>query len=206
MFPQGIRYVAYSYREEANFSRARYGYRLQPECHVWERAQAAFTFAFQDRLCQLARTRRRLYDDGTVFVLDLADARQSGRSADRTVGLDSRHPHPTTEACAAEACCGVREPHAHQYGAEAASPGGRATTPLAQAQSLPVPLWCLSAPVADAALPGVCRAAVRSPRLTPATAGEPSGWAARTSGQPEEALCRPGDKREKEGGATCRVI
>jgi len=31
-----------------------------------------YTFDFQDNLDTLGRTRRRIYDDGDIFVLDLA--------------------------------------------------------------------------------------------------------------------------------------
>jgi hypothetical protein len=69
---QSVRYVAYSYRTEANFSREAFDHRLDPEEFAWTRTQARHALDFQDNLMQLSLTRRRIYDDGDIFVLDLA--------------------------------------------------------------------------------------------------------------------------------------
>jgi hypothetical protein len=68
---QSVRYVAYSYRKEANFSREAFEHRLDPGQFTWTRAQALHALDFQDNLTELGRTRRRIFDDGDVFVLDL---------------------------------------------------------------------------------------------------------------------------------------
>jgi hypothetical protein len=73
---QSVRYVAYSYRKEANFSREAFGHRLAPEALPWNRAQAEHALDFQDNLMALGRSRLRIFDNGDVFVLDL------GASAD----------------------------------------------------------------------------------------------------------------------------
>lgn len=67
-----IHYVAYSYGDDANFSRALFGDRLNPQVNVWLRRGAQVTFDFQDNIVELAKSRRRLFDDGKMFVLDLA--------------------------------------------------------------------------------------------------------------------------------------
>jgi len=69
---QGVRYVAYSYRSEAGFDVGRWGHRLGEGTHPWTRAAARLAFDFQRSLDELGRTRARLYDDGDVFVIDLA--------------------------------------------------------------------------------------------------------------------------------------
>jgi len=68
---QSVRYVAYSYRTQANFSRRKFAYRLDPSEFPWTRTQARHAFDFQDNLTELGETRRRIFDNGDVFVLDL---------------------------------------------------------------------------------------------------------------------------------------
>jgi predicted small integral membrane protein len=68
---KSIRYVAYSYANEAGFDKKRYEARLRPETYTWSRTQAQHTFNFQDNLKELGETRKRIYDDGENFVLDL---------------------------------------------------------------------------------------------------------------------------------------
>ncbi len=70
---KSIRYVAYSYANEAGFSKKtkEYADRLLLTKHPWERTEALHTFDFQDNLMELAKTRKRIYDDGDIFVLDL---------------------------------------------------------------------------------------------------------------------------------------
>jgi hypothetical protein len=76
-----VRYVAYSYRTEAAFTRDRFGHRLEPGANPWLRAQAAHTLDFQANLADLGQSRRRIYDDGDVFVLDLGLLRGGDRLA-----------------------------------------------------------------------------------------------------------------------------
>ncbi len=69
---QDIRYVIYSYKSQANFPRSVYKVYLDPSLGSVMNRQAALSFAFQDDLAELSHTRTRLYDDGYLFVLDLA--------------------------------------------------------------------------------------------------------------------------------------
>jgi hypothetical protein len=67
-----IRYVAYSYRLEAGFYDDLFRERLSPGTEPWLRLQALHTQDFQRNLAELGRTRKSVYDDGDVFVLDLS--------------------------------------------------------------------------------------------------------------------------------------
>jgi hypothetical protein len=69
-----IRYVAYSYLNEAGFYEGLFEERLRPETEPWLRLQALHTRDFQRNLSELGRTRKVLYDDGDVFVLDLGSS------------------------------------------------------------------------------------------------------------------------------------
>jgi hypothetical protein len=68
---EAIRHVAYSYRLEAGFYDELFRERLSPETEPWPRLQALHTQDFQKNLAELGRTRKNVYDDGDVFVLDL---------------------------------------------------------------------------------------------------------------------------------------
>jgi hypothetical protein len=70
LLSQSIRYVAYSYANEAGFRKKHLSQRLQAR-HPWVRTHAEHTFAFHDHLHELGTTRKRIYDDGEVFALDL---------------------------------------------------------------------------------------------------------------------------------------
>ena len=72
LLAQNIRYVIYSYKTQANFPRDVYKLYLDPNLGSVMNRQAANSFAFQDDLAELAKTRGRLYDDGSLYVLDLA--------------------------------------------------------------------------------------------------------------------------------------
>jgi len=71
---KSIRYVAYSYGNEALFWKKHYGKRVN-QGHPRIRTQAQHAFDFQDNLKQLGKTRKRIYDDGYIFVLDLLNRR-----------------------------------------------------------------------------------------------------------------------------------
>jgi hypothetical protein len=73
-----VRYVAYSYRNEAGFYEGLFQERLRPGTDPWLRLQALHTRDFQRNLSELGTTRKSLYDDGDVFVLDLG-ASSDGR-------------------------------------------------------------------------------------------------------------------------------
>jgi hypothetical protein len=66
-----IRYVAYSYANEANFPRHFFEPKLIPNPNKWLENQALNTFEFQDSLQKLGKTRKRIYDDGQNFVIDM---------------------------------------------------------------------------------------------------------------------------------------
>jgi len=68
----GVRYLAYSYADNANFTRAEFGSRLDPEVNVNLRVGAKMAFDFEDNISLLGETRRRIFDNGKIFVLDLA--------------------------------------------------------------------------------------------------------------------------------------
>lgn len=71
LLDRGIRYIAYSYAEEANFTMATYGDRLTLNTNPWVRTEAEHAFDYQDNLKTLGLSRKILYDDGKIFVLDL---------------------------------------------------------------------------------------------------------------------------------------
>jgi hypothetical protein len=66
-----IRYLAYSYGDEATFSREEFGGRLQGFVNVWLRRGAQIAFDFQDNAVLLGQTRKKLFDNGKMFILDL---------------------------------------------------------------------------------------------------------------------------------------
>ena len=68
----GIRYLAYSYADEATFTKALFSGRLSPNVNIWIRRGAEITFDFQDNVAGLGRSRRRVFDDGKMFVVYLA--------------------------------------------------------------------------------------------------------------------------------------
>ncbi|HKT80051.1 MAG TPA: hypothetical protein VJP86_07505 [Vicinamibacterales bacterium] len=69
-----IRYVIYSYGDEAGYPVAGFGHRIRPGTGYVARARVTteLTFAFQQRLRELGQTYPRLADDGQAFVLDLS--------------------------------------------------------------------------------------------------------------------------------------
>lgn len=69
---KSIRYVAYSYGNEANFGRKNIGLKINSGWAFWLKNQALNTFEFHDSLQKLGETRKRIYDDGENFVLDLS--------------------------------------------------------------------------------------------------------------------------------------
>lgn len=69
---KGIKYVAYSYGNEANYTRASCSSMLRPHVNPLLRTEAEHAFDFQDNLMVLAKTRKKIYDDGKNFVLDFS--------------------------------------------------------------------------------------------------------------------------------------
>jgi hypothetical protein len=76
---QGIRYVMYSYKNEADYPQNGLSHRLWTETRKGYRGRirvlTLFTFMFQDRLLELGNLYRKLADDGETFALDLMHPR-----------------------------------------------------------------------------------------------------------------------------------
>ncbi len=71
LIANSIYYVAYSYKDQAMFTREQFGNRLDMTMNSWIRTEADHTFLFQDDVEKLGKTRKRIYDDGTEFVIDV---------------------------------------------------------------------------------------------------------------------------------------
>ena len=67
-----LKYVAYSYGNEANFSRVSVSGMLKAHVNPLLRAISENGLAFQDYTMELSKTRKIIYDDGKNFVLDLS--------------------------------------------------------------------------------------------------------------------------------------
>lgn len=68
---QKIRLVAYSYANEANFTEANASGMTKPHVNPLLKAETLASFDFQDNLSALGKSRKRIYDDGKNFVIDL---------------------------------------------------------------------------------------------------------------------------------------
>jgi hypothetical protein len=68
-----VRYVAYSYGDDAGFSRSSLIARQSPDSNKISRVEAMNIMDFGDALVELGRTRTHVYDDSANFVLDLAE-------------------------------------------------------------------------------------------------------------------------------------
>jgi hypothetical protein len=74
LLDHSIRYVAYSYADEANFPRTECVKRTSPELKrlmPWMAREAQYACMIQDDLVSLSKTHRHLFDDGRAYVLDL---------------------------------------------------------------------------------------------------------------------------------------
>lgn len=71
LISKSIRYVAYSYANEAEHRKVTLRKSLGPKAHPFIRTAVQYIIDFQDNLKQLGGTRKRIYDDGEIFVLDL---------------------------------------------------------------------------------------------------------------------------------------
>jgi hypothetical protein len=83
---QSIRYVAYSYGQEfgKSASGSRYPESVIRVAPPWWGTILRQTYDFEDNLAELGRTRKRIYDDGRNFVLDLSQPSTGGPSQDAT--------------------------------------------------------------------------------------------------------------------------
>jgi hypothetical protein len=85
LLQHGIRYLGYSYGDEATFSRALFSDRLQPKVNIWIRRGAQIAFDFQDNALALGRSRKKLFDNGSMFVLDLATPAVADRTTTKSI-------------------------------------------------------------------------------------------------------------------------
>jgi hypothetical protein len=69
---QGVRYVAFTYRTGVFFSPDKRAPEILDFPVPWFRPYNEFAFAVTADLAELGQTRQRLFDDGSVFVIDLA--------------------------------------------------------------------------------------------------------------------------------------
>jgi hypothetical protein len=102
---QSIRYVAYSYGYEANVpANVLAGY------PPWIHTIVLHTNDLQDNLIELGRTRRRIYDDGRNFVLDLLEPRVGEAAQGFYLWCDGeargREADPPTHRCGSVAIAG----------------------------------------------------------------------------------------------------
>ncbi|HUB24687.1 MAG TPA: hypothetical protein VL992_04590 [Tepidisphaeraceae bacterium] len=72
LLKQNIRYIAYSYSDQAGFSMATMGDRLAEPDTGWIANTARYVFDFQDNLRLLGQMHKHIYDDGSIWVIDLA--------------------------------------------------------------------------------------------------------------------------------------
>jgi hypothetical protein len=70
LLAHGVRYVAYSYGNEAHFSHA--NAILENTTKEWDRSVIRHTFGVQDALAELMKIQRIVYDDQTNAVIDLS--------------------------------------------------------------------------------------------------------------------------------------
>jgi hypothetical protein len=68
----GIKYVAYSYGNQANFTREVNSGMLRVHVNPWLKAETEHSFEYQDNLMELYKSRKAVFDDGKNFVLDLS--------------------------------------------------------------------------------------------------------------------------------------
>jgi hypothetical protein len=76
---QSVRYVMYSYSDEASYGRIDAGESLKAGGNAYDdraRKLAEYNIAFRDHLSALAQQGAKVFDDGEVFVLDLESLKQ----------------------------------------------------------------------------------------------------------------------------------
>jgi uncharacterized membrane protein YhaH (DUF805 family) len=76
---QSVRYVMYSYSDEASYGRIDAGESLKAGGNAYDdraRKLAEYNIAFRDHLSALAQQGAKVFDDGVVFVLDLESLKQ----------------------------------------------------------------------------------------------------------------------------------
>lgn len=71
LLSKSIRYIAYSYGNEANFTKQIGSTMLEPQVNPWLKTETQHAFDFQDNLMKLSKTRRIIYQDEKNFILDI---------------------------------------------------------------------------------------------------------------------------------------
>ncbi len=70
---QSIRYVAYAYVSEPAAKGSFWKKTGTSHLHPWVRVAVEHTLDFHDEFEKTCETRRRIYDDGNIFVIDLLE-------------------------------------------------------------------------------------------------------------------------------------
>jgi hypothetical protein len=76
LLANNLRYLVYSYADFAGFDQAAPHVISDPTRTQWIHSEAKITLRSHQQYVELAQTRRRLYDDGQMYVLDLATPAQ----------------------------------------------------------------------------------------------------------------------------------
>ncbi len=71
LLSQGIKYLVWDYKLQANFSKNDYGDRLGSATHPWIRSEATLSFQFQDNLEKMRLNSNVIYDSGGIAIIDL---------------------------------------------------------------------------------------------------------------------------------------
>jgi hypothetical protein len=80
LLSQGVRYVAYNYRLDGGLPIRQNFHRIRPGAGYYNRIFTRAAMALDIALKQLGGARKRLYDDGSIFILDLERPATSPRS------------------------------------------------------------------------------------------------------------------------------
>jgi hypothetical protein len=71
LISQGVRYIIWDYKTQANFSLEAYGERLEPGTHPWIRSEAKLSFEFQGNLEKMRLSGKTIYDRDGIVIIDL---------------------------------------------------------------------------------------------------------------------------------------
>ncbi len=85
-----LRYLVYNYADFAGFDRSAPGVIADPSRTQWIHSEARITLRSHQQYAELALTRRRLYDDGSMYVLDLATPATAINSASNAVNSSNQ--------------------------------------------------------------------------------------------------------------------
>jgi hypothetical protein len=71
LLANGVRYISYHYKDNAGYPTASNLWRFNPNLPYLRRATIRLKFALDQVLGELGASRKRIYDDGTLFIIDL---------------------------------------------------------------------------------------------------------------------------------------